>query len=63
MAMRCSSGDGLVQRTVRQKLLLVGTDLWVCDGVVFRTTVLELILLLIRESDIDDVVVFYYLFE
>ena len=63
MAMRCSSGDGLVQRTVRQKLLLVGTDFWVRDGVVFRTTVLELILLLIRESDIDDVVVFYYLFE
>ena len=25
MAMRCSPADGLVQRTVRQKLLLVGT--------------------------------------
>ena len=63
MAMRCSLGDGLVQRTVRQKLLLVGTGFWVRVGVVSRTTVLELILLLIRESDIDDLDVCYYLFE
>ena len=63
MAMRCSRGDGLVQRTVRQKLLLVGTGFWVRVGVVSRTTVLELILLLISESDIDDLVVCYYLFE
>ena len=63
MAMRCSLGDGLVQRTARQKLLLVGTGFWVRVGVVSRTTVLELILLLIRESDIDDLVVCYYLFE
>ena len=63
MAMRCSLGDGLVQRTGRQKLLLVGTGFWVRVGVVSRTTVLELILLLIRESDIDDLVVCYYLFK
>ena len=63
MAMRCIPGDGLVQRTVRQKLLLVGTGFWVRVGVVSRTTVLELILLLIREYDIDDLVVCYYLFE
>ena len=63
MAMMCSPGDGLVQRTVQQKLLLVGTGFWVRVGVVSRTTVLELILLLIRESDIDDLVVCYYLFE
>ena len=63
MAMRCSLGDGLVQRRVRQKLLLVGTGFWVRVGVVSRTTVLELIFLLIRESDIDDLVVCYYLFE
>ena len=63
MAMRCSLGDGLVQRTVRQKLLLVGTGFWVRVGLVSRTTVLELILLLIREFDIDDLVVCYYLFE
>ena len=63
MAMRCSPGDGLVQRTVRQKLLLVGTGFWVRVCVVSRTTVLELILLLIRESDIDDLVVCYCLFE
>ena len=56
MAMRCSPGDGLVQRTIRQKLLLVGTGFWVRVGVVSRTTVLEL-------SDIDDLVVCYYLFE
>ena len=49
MAMRCSPGDGLVQRTVRQKLLLVETGFWVHVGVVSRTIVLELILLLIRE--------------
>ena len=63
MAMRCSSGDGLVQRTIRQKPLLVGTGFLVRVGVVSRTTVLELILLLILESDIDDLVVCYYLFE
>ena len=63
MAMRCSPGDGLVQRTVRQKLLSVGTSFWVCVGVISRTTVLELILLPIREYDIDDLVVCYYLFE
>ena len=63
MAMRCIPGDGLVQRTVQQKLLLVGTGIWVRVGVVSRTTVLELILLLIRESDIDDLVVCYYFFE
>ena len=34
MAMRCSPGDGLVQRTVRQILLLVGTGFWVRVGVV-----------------------------
>ena len=63
MAMRCSPGDGLVQRTGLQKLLLAGTGFWVRVGVVSRTTVLELILLLIRESGIDDLVVCYYLFE
>ena len=63
MAMRCCPGDGLVQRTIQQKLLLVGTDFWVRVGVVSRTTVLELIFLLIREYDIDDLVVYYYLFE
>ena len=63
MAMRCIPGDGLVQRTVQQKLLLVGTGIWVRVGVVSRTTVLKLILLLIRESDIDDLVVCYYFFE
>ena len=63
MAMRCSPDDGLVQRIVRQKLLSVGTGFWVRVGVVSRTTVLELILLLIHEYDIDDLVVCYYLFE
>ena len=63
MAMRCSPGDGLVQRTVLHKLLLVGTGFWVRVCVVSRTTVLELILLLIHESDIDDLVVCYSLFE
>ena len=46
-----------------RKLLLVGTGFWVRVCVVSRTTVLELILLLIRESYIDDLVVRYYLFE
>ena len=63
MAMRCCPGDGLVQRTVLHKLLLVGTSFWVCVCVVSRTIVLELILLLIRESDIDDLVMCYCLFE
>ena len=63
MAMRRSPSDGLVQRTVRQKLLVVGTGFWVRVGVVSRTTIMELILLLIRESDIDDLVVCYCLFE
>ena len=63
MAMRCSPGDGLVQITIRHKLLLVGTGFWVRVGVVFRSTIMELILLLIRESDIDDLVVCYCLFE
>ena len=63
MAMRCSPGDGLVQRTVRQKLLLVGIGFLVRVCVVSRTTVPELILLLIREYDIDDLVVCYFLFE
>ena len=44
-------------------MLVVGTGFWVRVCVVSRTTVLELILLLIRESDIDDVVVCYFLFE
>ena len=63
MAIKCSPGDGMVQRTVRQKRLLVGTGFWVRVGVVSRTIVLELILLQIHESDIDDLVVCYYLFE
>ena len=42
---------------------MVGTGFWVRVGVVSRTTVLELILLLIREFDIDDLVVCYYLFD
>ena len=63
MAMRCSSGDGLVQRTVRQKLLLMGTGFWVHVCVVCITTVLKLILMLICEYDIDDLVVCYCLFE
>ena len=41
----------------------MGTGFWVRICVVPRTTVLELILLLIRESDIDDLVVCYCLFE
>ena len=41
----------------------MGTGFSVRVGVVSRTTVLELILLLIRRSDIDDLVVCYYLFE
>ena len=41
----------------------MGTDFWDCVCVVSKTKVLELILLLIRESDIDDLVVCYYLFE
>ena len=41
----------------------MGTDFWVRVSVVSRTRVLELILLLIRESDIDDLVMCYYLFE
>ena len=41
----------------------MGTDFWVCVCVFSKTTVLELILLLIRESDIDDLVVCYCLFE
>ena len=42
---------------------MVGTGFWVCVSVVSKTTVLELILLLIREYDIDDLVVCYFLFE
>ena len=41
----------------------MGTGFWVRVGVVSRTTVLELILLLIRESDIDALVRCYCLFE
>ena len=41
----------------------MGTGFWVHVCVVSRTTVLELILLLIRESDIDDLVVCYCFFE
>ena len=41
----------------------MGTGFWVRVCVVSRTRVLELILLLICESDIDDLVVSYYLFE
>ena len=41
----------------------MGTGLWVRVGVISRTIVLELILLPIREYDIDDLVVCYYLFE
>ena len=41
----------------------MGTGFWVLVCVVSRTTVLELILLLIRESDIDDLVMCYCMFE
>ena len=42
---------------------MMGTGFWVRVCVFSRTTVLELILLLMHEFDIDDLVVCYFLFE